>query len=155
MSLQINEWPQKIIHKVHTRMFDIAIEHRSISGCVMIPSPDPEAHVRFTDGNSLHCVGADGLGMSHAGDFFGRNDQADKMWAASIANERIGGVGIYFDTHLNGERRAMYHFDDFEVRKAHVWWVCPNAEKREYIYYHKDPLAYLRALADGLESLRG
>lgn len=153
MSLNLSEWPAEVIPYMHSRIIDIAIHARTVTDCVMIPSPNPKAHVRFDISGSLHSVGEDGSGFSYATDFFGRNDQARKMWPGLTSISEIGGLGIYFDSRLGGEKTILYHIDDRIERGSRIMWVCPDQSKREYIYYHRDPIAFLQALATGFAGM--
>jgi hypothetical protein len=154
MSLSIHEWPSEVIPYMHERIFDISIFLRKKSGCVMIPSPNPKAHVRFDNTRSLHSVGEDKSGFAYATDFFGRNDQATTMHSNILSTEVIGGYGIYFDSKLNGKKVIMYHIDDYIQRGSRIMWVCPDQKSREYIYYHKDPAQYLHVLANQFEQMK-
>lgn len=154
MSLELKEWPSEVIPYMHERIIDIAIYARQKSGCVMIPSPNPRAHVRFSDGSSMHEVGSDKSGFAYATDFFGRNDQATKLYETLLSIEAIGGLGIYFDSKLNGNKRILFHIDDYIKRGQRLMWVCPDQESREYIYFHKEPERYLKAVADGFNRMK-
>jgi hypothetical protein len=114
MSLKVNEWPQKIIHYMAGKAIQMSIMIRELTGCAMIPSPDPEAHVRFkeydpeTSGKrSRHNVGEDGETRKSDGtDIFLNNSQAATFWMRCQASPDLGGFGLYFDTQLNGEKRV-------------------------------------------------
>lgn len=153
MSLKREEWPAEVLPHMSERILDIAIDHRKRSGLVMIPSPNPRAHIRYRNGNSLHDIGEDGSAFAYATDFYGRNDQAAQMWFSLTANPHVGGIGVYFDTKLNGNKRVLFHMDDLAKRGARMMWVCPDQEKREYIYYHRNPIRFLKTLAQELEKL--
>ena len=60
MSLKRSEWPAKALGFMSDGIIEVAQDVREICNTAMVPSPDPEAHVRFKDGSSLHCVGSDG-----------------------------------------------------------------------------------------------
>jgi hypothetical protein len=153
MSLKLEEWPAEAIPYMAARIIDIAIDHRKRSGLIMIPSPLPAAHYRARNGGSLHNIGEDKSGFSYATDFYGANSQAESMWLSLTANEAIGGIGIYFDVKLGGKKRVLYHIDDMIKRSSRMMWICPDQEQREYIYYHKEPVRFLRTLANELELL--
>ena len=83
-------------------------------------------------------------------DWFGRNSQAAAFWHKAQRNKTLGGFGIYFDSKLHGEKTVMYHGD---TRLERLLWLCPDQEKREYVYYHKDPIRFLNVLAKEFSKL--
>lgn len=158
MSLHVNEWPQSIIHLMSGKTIRTAIMIRELTGCTMIPSPAPEAHARLKDYDpsesgkrSRHNVGKLGvLRKSDGTDIFLSNNQVSEFWLKAQACPDLGGFGLYFDTELGGKKRVMAHIDN---RPYRMLWLCPDQESREYIYYHKDPVRFLRALADEFEKI--
>ena len=153
MSLKRNEWPSRIIRDMSDEILNLAIHMRTITGCSMVPSPDPEAHVRYTNGSSLHCIGTSGSKRSLATDVFLRNEQVSKFILTAPTTPGLGGLGIYFDTRLSGAKRVLVHMD---IRENHMLWVCPSrskGQKREYIYQHKDSERYYKILSQELGKL--
>jgi|TARA_R110000822_G_scaffold67460_1_gene164326 hypothetical protein len=151
MSLKREEWPAKAIGFMADEVIEMAQEVREETGVPMIPSPDSEAHVRFSDGKGLHCIGLIGGGKSHATDLFliNNSDAATfLMKAQSVA--KLGGFGIYFDTHLGGHKRVMAHLD---TRARRLLWLCPDEPVRRYVYYDNDPVLFLNLLAKELSKL--
>lgn len=131
------EWPSKAISYMNPEILYAAKKLRLKSGVALIPSPDPEAHVRWIDGSSRHAIGSDGSKLSDATDLFlTRNLDAAALWLAAQSVAEIGGIGIYFDTLYGGIPRVMIHID---LRPERLLWVCPsrarNTTEREYIYF--------------------
>lgn len=152
MSLRPEEWPEHetTLPRMNPFTIDSMIEHRERTGLVMIPSPLVEAHIRFSSGSSRHDIGVDGeMRESDASDFFGRNDQAEQMFASLIANPNFRGVGIYFDCEYKGKPQIMFHVDQRENR---LWWIRIN--KKQYLYEPNDPVKFWRLLADEFEKWR-
>ena len=85
---------------------------REALGCAVIPSPRKAAWYRHKAGkNNRHFVGpADQPSrLSDAGDVF---PQCDPFYALVTAIEcGFTGIGLYYDTHLNGDQRWMMHLD--------------------------------------------
>jgi hypothetical protein len=159
MSLVRSEWPASIIDHMSESVLNLSFKVRGVTGCSMTPSPDPAAHVRFKDGGSLHCVGGDKAGESHATDVFLRAEQVLKFWINAQCVHGVGGFGLYFDTMLHGEDRPLAHIDEQDVRGGRLLWVCPSrdrdTEPRTYIYLSEaDPFTYFKVLGEELLKLK-
>ena len=148
MSLLKKEWPDIIVDHLSEGIFDTAFEVRTVTGCPVVPSPVPGAHVRFSEYNenvpgkgSRHNVGLNGETRKADGTdlFLVRNSDARRFWKAAQQVESLGGFGIYFDTKLAGEPRVMFHLDR---RPNRLLWVCPNTAHREYVYQPNGPLHF-------------
>lgn len=157
MRLHQSEWPDGVVAKMTPLIITTAQSVRDISGVPMVPSPDPEAHVRQKNGTSRHDIGDDGLArLADATDLFlVDNKDAGKIWKDAQRVPGVGGFGIYFDTHLNGAKRVLIHIDN---RPGRLMWVCPErnraTESRTYIYYRTDnPGPYLDILSAELGKL--
>lgn len=157
MSLNENEWPAEVLPYLSPLIITTAQAVREVSGVPLIPSPDPDAHVRFSDGTSRHDVGADGAArLSDATDLFCvSNSDAAQLWQAVQRVPGVGGFGIYFDTQFGGQKRVLIHIDN---RPDRLMWVCPSrnraTESRTYIYFRADnPGPYLDILAQELARL--
>ena len=151
MSLKREEWPAKALGFIAPEVIEMAQEIREICDTAMVPSPDPEAHVRFTGGSSLHCVGADGGLKSQATDLFILDNTASaRVWALVQSVEAVGGFGMYFDTHLSGEKQTLIHID---TRDERLLWMCPDEPKRRYVYYNNNPVYFLNLLSKELAKL--
>tara|TARA_R110000796_G_scaffold29660_1_gene79872 strand:+ start:562 stop:1017 length:456 start_codon:yes stop_codon:yes gene_type:complete len=151
MSLKRDEWPAKAIGFMADEVIEMAQEIRKICNTAMVPSPDPEAHVRFTGDASLHCVGADGGLKSQATDLFLLDNSASaRVWAAVQSVAGVGGFGMYFDTHLGGEKQVLIHVD---TRTERLLWLCPDEPKRRYVYYNNNPVYFLNLLSKELAKL--
>ncbi|MCK4957759.1 MAG: hypothetical protein KAT00_00125 [Planctomycetes bacterium] len=146
MSLVISEWPEGVAEYMADAVFDIAFKLREVSGVPMVPSPLAEAHVRFEAGTSRHAIGADGQARKSDGTdlFLVDNQDAPEVWLKAQQVDGLGGFGIYFDTQLGGTKRVMIHVDG---RPNRMVWLCPDQDKREYIYYHNDPSRFLTVLS--------
>jgi hypothetical protein len=149
MSLHVDEWPQEAIPYMTGKIIQTSIMIREITGCSMIPSPDPAAHVRHDSGTSQHSTD-NKTKKSTATDQFLNNGQVATFWVLAQTCPDLGGFGLYFDTRLNGKKRVMAHLDN---RKDRMLWLCPDQEKREYIYYHKEPSRYLQVLGEQFKLL--
>lgn len=155
MSLSDHEWPANVLESMTSGIIQSAKHLRLNSGVPMLPSPDPEAHVRFKESGSRHTV-YDGK-LSDATDLFLVNNiDAARLWSCALSMPEIGGIGLYFDTRLNGKKRVLIHIDN---RKDRLMWLCPSRtrerEKRAYIYFREDnPAPFLEILADEFERLR-
>lgn len=155
MSLLDHEWPANVLESMTTGIIRSAKQLRIKSGVPMVPSPDPEAHVRFTESGSRHAVYGDKL--SDATDLFLVNNiDAARLWNCALSMSELGGIGLYFDTQLNGKKRVLIHIDN---RADRLMWLCPSRkrtkEKRAYIYFREDnPAPFLEMLADEFEKLR-
>ena len=153
--LNDNEWPTGVIKHMAPKIISTAKQLRLKSGAAMVPSPDPEAHVRFTESGSRHSVYEDKL--SDATDLFlVSNDDAARVWNCALSMPDIGGLGIYFDAQLNGKMKILFHIDN---RPDRLMWVCPSRnrakEKRSYIYFREDnPSVFLELLAQDFSKLR-
>jgi hypothetical protein len=151
MSLKRDEWPAKALGFMSDQVIEMAQEVREICGTAMVPSPDPEAHVRLTDGSSLHCVGVGGKKKSKATDLFILDNTASaRVWALVQSVEAVGGFGMYFDTHLGGEKQTLIHID---TRDERLLWMCPDEPKRRYVYYSNNPVYFLNLLSKELAKL--
>ena len=151
MSLKRSEWPKISIEFMSDEIIEMAQEVREVTGVPMIPSPDSEAHVRFSDGNSLHCIGLIGGGKSQATDLFLiNNSDAATFWMKAQSVADLGGFGIYFDTHLSGQKRVLAHLD---TRPGRLLWLCPDEAVRRYVYYDNDPVLFLNLLAKEFSKL--
>jgi len=149
--LQKNEWPALAIPKMEPEVFELCYAVRDVSGAPMVPSPDPEAHVRYTDGNSLHCIGLDGSKKSEATDLFILNAiDVPNVWVQAQRVKALGGFGIYFDTKLAGKTTTMIHVD---LRNRRTLWLCPSEKKRRYVYYNADPVLFMNLLAKEFSKL--
>lgn len=148
-NLNQSEWPAGTVEWMTDSIFTIAFAVRDVTRCAMIPSPDPAAHVRHDNSTSQHST-KNKQGKSNATDIFLRNDQAEQFWSLAQRVPGLGGFGIYFDCHLAGEKRVLVHLDG---RPERLLWVCPDQEKREYIYFHKDPVRFLRVLSEEFAKL--
>ena len=153
MTLKRSEWPQEIIEYMSDEIIELAQVVREFTVCVMIPSPLSAAHVRFTNGSSLHCVGEGGQYKSQATDIYINPNEVNRFMTQVQRVSAVGAIGLYFDTDLNGARRPMVHID---TRPERLLWVCPDRckkkEKRRYIYKHIEPVQYHQELANGLHS---
>ena len=148
MSLKRDEWPVKALAFMSGDVIEMAKEIRNLCDTAMVPSPDPEAHVRFTGGSSLHCVGVDGGLKSQATDLFILDNSASaRVWLLAQSVTELGGFGMYFDTHLAGEKQTMIHID---TRTERLLWICPDEPKRRYIYYNNNPIYFLNVLVKEL-----
>ena len=151
MTLKLEEWPAKAVGFMSPDVIGMAQEIRDICDTAMVPSPDPEAHVRFTDGSSLHCVGTDGSLKSYATDLFILDNSASsKVWSLVQSVAVVGGFGMYFDTRLGGEKKTLIHID---TRPERLLWLCPDEPKRRYVYYKNDPVYFLNLLSKELAKL--
>lgn len=157
MSLNRNEWPTGVLEKIEPYLVDRWISFRDESGIPVVPSPDPEAHIRDKSGTSRHClydVNGDPRLSDGTDIFIVHNFQAAELWSQLLKVPQFGGIGIYFDTDLSNRRRVMLHTD---LRVERLLWVCPNrnkdAEPRQYIYYHQNPSLFLKVLGNELEAL--
>jgi len=152
MTIEKHEFPEGVVEWQDPAAFIMFRQVRAATGCAMTPSPDPEAHVRHNDdGESEHSTRGRSR-MSTAGDFFIRANQVSTFWVRAQAVSGLGGLGLYFDTQLDGEDRPLVHID---TRRGRLLWVCPskkrrtNNKKREYIYYTpENPGPYLNALSE-------
>jgi len=151
MSLNRSEWPAKALGFMSDGIIEVAQDVREICNTAMVPSPDPEAHVRFKDGSSLHCVGSGGDSKSKATDLFILDNSASaRVWSLVQSVEAVGGFGMYFDTHLGGEKKTLIHVD---TRDERLLWICPDEPKRRYVYYNNNPIYFLDLLSRGLARL--
>ena len=158
MMLNNHEWPRNTLDNMTDSIIKTAKLLRQKSSSPMVPSPDPEAHVRFKNGTSRHDVGVDGsMRESDATDLFLINNiDAARVWNCALAIPEIGGLGIYFDSQVGGQKRVLFHIDN---RPDRLMWVCPSRkrskESRSYIYFREDnPSAFLEILAHEFDKLR-
>mgnify|MGYP003642661593 FL=1 len=151
MSLNRNEWPEEIINLMSDDIISVAQRVREACGTAMVPSPVPQAHARFIDGSSMHCVGVDGTKKSQATDLFVLNNLASsKVWELAQSVDGVGGFGMYFDSYLAGEKTTLIHIDNRDNR---LLWICPNETKRRYVYYNNNPIYFLDLLSKELAKL--
>ena len=155
MSLNDSEWPTGTIQNMTLGIIRTAKQLREKTGTPMVPSPDPAAHIRFKEGTSRHCVTSSR--QSDATDLFILDNlDAARVWHQALAMSEIGGLGIYFDSQLNGKMKVLFHIDN---RPDRLLWVCPSRkrskESRSYIYFREDnPSAFLEILANEFDKLR-
>jgi len=151
MSLLRNEWPEISIEFMSDEVIELAQEVREVTGVPMVPSPISEAHVRFSNDRSLHCIGLVGGAQSRATDLYLINNlDAALFWMKAQSVSELGGFGIYFDTHLSSQKRVMAHLD---TRAGRLLWLCPDEPARRYVYYDNDPVLFLNLLAKEFSKL--
>ena len=149
--LQKNEWPKAVRPLLDPNVYELALAVRTVADTPMVPSPDPEAHVRYTDGASLHCVGVRGNKRSMATDLFLLDPSGvAQAWVQAQSISALGGFGIYFDTSLGGKKRVLFHLD---TRQKRTLWLCPDERVRRYVYYSVDPILFLNLLSKEFSKL--
>lgn len=121
-----SEFPAGVTEKVSPAFLYRLDAFRKFLGRPVHPSP-LEAGWYRTDGSetSRHFIGEDGLfRKADAGDVFPDCD----IFHAMVTAIRCGftGIGLYFDTTLNGEKKNMLHLD---TRPGElVIWTCDNGK---------------------------
>lgn len=155
MSISLDEFLKEDRPYIGDSIMSLSREVRVVTGCYMLPSKAPGAQVRFEDSDSLHAVGVDGSGKTHALDYFIYDNQIAKFMQLAQTVKRLGGLGIYFDANVSkGKRMPLVHIDD---RPGRLLWVCPDRDRdsdqpepREYIYFINEPARYYQVLSDEL-----
>ncbi len=112
----------------------------------VVPSPDPEGHVRASGRSRHSLVGPDGPRLSDATDVFVPRG----WWGAWVQAQRagFGGIGLYFDTRLRGEPAVMMHLD---LRPMRLLWARVDGV---YVYPHRgreSRLRFLQALQEATQ----
>ncbi len=103
-----SEFPAGVLEYMEPAFLYRLDAFRTALGCPIHPSPKIEGWVRET-GNprSRHFVGSGR--QSDAGDVF---CDADPFYCMATAiRSGFTGIGLYFDTHYNGQERPMLHLD--------------------------------------------
>lgn len=156
--LQPQEWPAGSVDLMSPLLLQTVVNFRVLTGIPLVPSPLFEAHVR-TQGSttSQHYVGpdlSDPIRLATGTDLFIPNARVFEFFREATWIKAFGGIGIYFDTQLDGKPRVMVHVD---IRTGErILWVTTKGDngKREYHYYHKDPGKYLEILKEMGEKFR-
>lgn len=121
------EWPEGALEKMDAAVLEELFAVRSASGIPMRPSGLLAAHVRER-GNSRHSTRG-GERLSDATDInVGTLDGLASVFRHAQRRERIGGIGLYFDTN-----EPMFHID---CRATRLVWLRHNGE---YHYEVNDP----------------
>ena len=120
-----SEFPRGILKNMSADFMEQLFAFRKRLNAALIPSPLQEGWVRMdgSPGSQHYAVGR----LSTAGDVF-LAEGADARYAFTLACQFFNGVGIYYDTHINGKPRIMLHLDTREVPT--VW--CRH--QGEYLY---------------------
>lgn len=139
-----SEFPAGILRQTSGELIEQLAKYRTHLGKALYPSPDPEGWVRMTgsEESQHYAVGR----RSTAGDVFLSSSQ-DARYAFTLACQYFNGVGIYYDTKLNGQPRIMLHLD---LRDTPTVWCRHHGE---YLYPAKggrDADAFYHLLNIGL-----
>ena len=138
-----SEWPDGALEHMDQRVFDVLFELRSKLNCPMFPSPVFAGHVRHESSNSRHST-KEKTRLSDATDFFVEEvGMLQHVLVVARSIEKIGGIGIYFDTKPS----VMFHID---TREDKLDWVRSNGK---YIYLQVDPVLYYATLSTELSKL--
>ena len=129
-----SEFPAGVLDKMNPDFIYKLEFFRTRLGCIVTPSPVKGGWIR-TDGSvtSQHFIGNDGnMRSSNAGDIF---CSCDPFYALVVAIScGFGGIGVYFDKHLNGEKKWMMHLDTRSTANGSpIIWVQDKDGKRTTI----------------------
>jgi hypothetical protein len=116
-NFKASEFSEDPEENAHPHLLERLQKYRTILGKPVIPSQTPGALARFDDDSagSMHYAVCR---YSKAIDVFPDCD----IFEAFIVAVRSGlfyGIGVYFDTHINGEYKPMLHLD---LRPSLLMW---------------------------------
>lgn len=142
--LRPEEWPDGVLKQMDAKVIMQLSMLREKTNVPMTPSPVAGAHVRET-GNSQHST-QEGTRLSTATDFFVGWINAATVLHEAMAQQGIGGVGIYDKLMLQGTPGdfCMFHID---TRSDDIWWVGTGRDPIEYVYAHQDPDRFHQLIA--------
>lgn len=147
-----SEWPSGSLEwldaKVVQTIFDI--RNRLPSDHLMIPSPLLGGHVRHEVSGSQHST-LGGTRLSTATDIFMSWEHVHMAIVEAYRHPLVGGLGIYTDNMLKGERGdyAMLHIDIRPKSEFVQWigWRTPGQKSLTYTYFNKEPKKFLDILS--------
>lgn len=140
-----SEWPEGVLeHMDGSVITALSMLRDSLpAGHSMRPSPLARAHVRAS-GSSRHSI--EGGRLADATDVFMDWDTIMDAWLVALRLGEIGGVGLYFDTHLNHKPTPMLHIDTRPGVK--LTWVRADGV---YHYFHKNPVDFFEVVAEAYQ----
>ena len=138
-----SEFPSGVLDSVDSKLIHTLDAFRKLLGAIVTPSPVAEGWVRKSGSKSSQHYAVDRLSL--AGDVF---PNCDIFYAALIAVQAgFTGVGIYFDTKLNGNPKPMLHVDMRDgplvmwVRdKSSYTTICPRPSENKISLAIKESL---------------
>jgi hypothetical protein len=136
------EFPSGVLDHMDARLLtECLFPLRQVSGVSMMPSSLYGAHVRHTDGRSLHCT-HNKTRLSQATDFHvATHDKMMRVVNQAQTLDSIGGIGIYFDTH-----RPMIHID---MRSERLMWLRYAKNGRGvYLYRENGYIEFYKKLGE-------
>lgn len=140
---------QSVLKFMDSKIIEALIQVRLNANCPVIPSKNPEAHVRFTGSEGSQHYAVDRLAT--ATDFYvPDNRTASTVYEACKQVPEIKGLGIYFDWSM---KKVAFHID-IRPTPFRTQWVCPQGlESREYIFLHHSHVKYYQTLAEEFSKL--
>jgi len=124
---------------------------RVMTGIPLTISPAIGGVVRFDTPNSQHYAHRSGYPdiedhLCKAIDVFPAPGHAARFFDQCRTSKRLGAVGLYMGTQLNGEQRPLVHIDIRAREDAMLVWTCQQSKQivdgvektvRDYFYLHK------------------
>lgn len=146
-----SEWPDGCLEWLHPKIISALFDIRNAlpAKYAMIPSPVFGAHVRHDGSTSRHST-ANMSRLSTATDVFMSWDHVSDAILEAYRHPSIGGLGIYTDHMLRGERGdfAMLHLDCRPKERFLQWvgWRTGRSNDTMYTYFHLEPKRFFELL---------